>query len=86
MLASTTPASDAAARCGSPTAATRQHLSDAYDSSLGSAARPAVQLSGRISVVRSTRHRSMDVSIEYEPRGADGAPQPALRQVVLYEV
>lgn len=54
--------------------------------SVGSAAQPAAQVAGRISVVRSTRHRSLDVSIEYEPRGADGAAQPALRQVMLYEV
>jgi hypothetical protein len=54
--------------------------------SLGSAARPAAQVCGRISIVRSARHRSMDVSIEYEPRSADGAAQPGLRQVMLYEV
>ncbi len=41
---------------------------------------------GRISVARSTRHRSLDVSIEYEPRAADSAPQPSLRQAMLYEV
>jgi hypothetical protein len=54
--------------------------------SVGSAARPAAQVSGRISIVRSARHRSMDVSVEYEPRAADGVAQPALRQIMLYEV
>ncbi len=54
--------------------------------SLGSAARPAAQVCGRISIVRSARHRSMDVSVEYEPRGADGATQAGLREVMLYEV
>jgi hypothetical protein len=53
---------------------------------VGSAARPAAQVSGRISIVRSARHRSMDVSVEYEPRAADGVAQPALRQIMLYEV
>lgn len=37
-------------------------------------------------MTRSKRHRSLDVSIEYEPRAADGAPQPSLREVCLYEV
>ena len=54
--------------------------------SLGSATNPAAQVAGRISVVRSARHRSLDVSIEYEPRGGDGAAQPTLQQVMLYEV
>jgi hypothetical protein len=41
---------------------------------------------GRISMTRSKRHRSLDVSIEYEPRTAEGMPQQELRQVCLYEV
>ena len=53
---------------------------------LGSASRPAAAIWGRISMARSKRHRSLDVSIEYEPRGVDGAPQPELRDVCLYEV
>ena len=58
----------------------------AFIGSLGSTAQPAAQVSGRISIVRSARHRSMDVSVEYEPRSADGGAQAALRQVMLYEV
>ena len=53
---------------------------------LGTAARPASSLWCRISFVRSARHRSLDVSLEIEPRGPDGKQQPSLRQVMLYEV
>ncbi len=90
-LAAASGAADQTARCGArvvllcAAAMLRLMRARACDS-LGSAARPAAQISGRISVVRSTRHRSMDVSVEYEPRCADGGAQAALRQVMMYEV
>lgn len=54
--------------------------------SVGTDACPAASLWGRISVARSLRHRSLDVSIEYEPRGSDGVARPELRQTQLFEV
>ena len=53
---------------------------------LGTPARPASALWCRISFVRSARHRSLDVSLEIEPRSSDGKQQPSVRQVLLYEV
>ena len=50
----------------------------------GTDALPAASLWCRISVARSARHRSLDVSLEVEARGLDGKQQPA--QVMLYEV
>ena len=53
---------------------------------LGSVGRPAAALWGRISMTRSKRHRSLDVSIEYEARDAGGRGEAGGRRTALYEV
>lgn len=40
--------------------------------SLGTKEAPATSITGRISIVRSSRHRSLDVSVEYQPCTAAG--------------
>ncbi|KAK9823570.1 hypothetical protein WJX72_003898 [[Myrmecia] bisecta] len=39
----------------------------------GSGSRPAGALRGRISIARSNKHRSLDISLEYAPVAADGS-------------
>jgi hypothetical protein len=79
------PQTDAAARRVAPPPPCFRTLTSAA-SRLGTAGNPAARLWLRLSLARSPRHRSLDVSLELEPRAAAGAPQPALRQALLYEV
>lgn len=41
------------------------------------AGKAAAGIKGRISIVRSTRHRSLDISLEYAPLFADGSSGPS---------
>ena len=55
---------------------------------IGTAGRPAEALVGRLSVVRSARHRSLDVSLEAGGvcRTADGREEAGERQTALLAV
>ena len=59
-------------------------LQRAQPSSNPSAEQPAAAIRGRISMVRSNKHRSLDISLEYSAVSADGVC--AVSQLAIYEL
>eukprot|EP00245_Coleochaete_scutata_P003075 TRINITY_DN1438_c0_g2_i1.p1 TRINITY_DN1438_c0_g2~~TRINITY_DN1438_c0_g2_i1.p1 ORF type:complete len:168 (+),score=14.14 TRINITY_DN1438_c0_g2_i1:2-505(+) len=63
---------ECAASCSCPV----NKVGEDSDSVVGTLASPAVSMTGRFSLVRSSRHRSIDISLETTAVGASGNSRP----------